>query len=206
MIEYLDGEVGRLLAGVNLEDVTVLVLSDNGSPPSKAMAPNTAEHAKFTAYRGGVETTAIVAGYAVRRAIAGKKNYAGQELTGHAHAVDFYKTALRLCPGPDPGGWPAADSLALYTAQGKWVDPPRSWNFTELAEPLGVPPGGPYTKLSRAVESGDYKAVWDETGAVELYDVTVDQNETLDLLADGIDAGEQAALDGMAVVLGGLGL
>lgn len=205
MIEYLDWEIGRLLAGVNLADVTVLVLSDNGPQNNVLQWPNTAGKSKFTAYRGGIETTMIAAGYAVNRAIAGGKNTAGQVLSGHAHVVDIYRTALRICPGPDPGGWPVTDSLPLYSLTGQWLDGPHGWNFTERAEPLGVTPGGPYTDLSRAVEEIGYKAVWSTT-TVELFDVWDDPWETVDLLADGVSAQEQAVLDGLTARLTEIGL
>lgn len=208
MIECLDGEVGRLLAGVSLEEVTVLVLSDNGSPGPMAMLPNTAEHSKGTAYRGGIETTMICAGYAVQRAINTGKNTAGQVLTGHANAVDICATAMRLMPPimPDPGGWPLTDSLPLYTATGKWIDTAREWTFSERFEPNGVAPGGPYTELSRAVEEHGYKAVWNELGEVELFDVVSDPWETVDTLLDGISPEEQATLDGLTARLAEIGI
>lgn len=204
MIEYLDSEIGRLLACVDLDEVTVLILSDNGSPPGMALPPNTPEHSKFTSYRGGVETTMIVAGHAARRAIDLGKNTAGQEIAGHAHVVDLYRTALKLCPGPDPGGWPAVDSVSLYSTFDGFVAP-REWNFTELAEPLGVPPGGPYEELSRAVEADGWKAVYDLDG-VELYLVASDPWEVDNVLLDGISPEEQAVLDDFGVKLAGLGL
>lgn len=147
----------------------------------------------------------LVAGGAVRGAIAAGHNYPGQRMHGHAHAVDFYATALALLPGDDPGAWPDTDSRALFQPAHGWLERSRDWNFTERAQPLGAPPGGPYEKLSRAAEENDYKAVW-TVSAVQLYDVLVDPWENIDLLADGISPGEQLILDGLTARLAEIGL
>jgi hypothetical protein len=126
-------------------------------------------------------------------------------MTGHAHAVDFYRTALMLMPGPDVGGWPAVDSQRMYVPCAGWLNGSREWNFTEIAEPVGVPAGGPYTGLHRAVEEGSYKAIWTLDGP-QLYDVAADPWESSDLLLDGISAREQNILDSLSQHLTHLGL
>jgi arylsulfatase A-like enzyme len=205
MIEHLDGEIGRLLSARDFDDVTVWLMSDNGAPDKVSQWPVKNGKGKYSAYRGGIEVACLVAGGAVREAIAAGRNVRGQRMRGHAHAVDFYRTALALLPGPDPGAWPDTDSRPLYSPLHGWLEGSRDWNFTERAGPFGVPPGGPYNSLDRAVEENGYKAIWTVAGA-ELYDVLVDPWETTDLLADGISVAEQLILDGLVAHLEEIGL
>jgi arylsulfatase A-like enzyme len=204
-IEHLDGEIARLVSVLDLDDVTVWLMSDNGASDKVSQWPVQNGKGKFSAYRGGIEVACLVAGGAVRRAIAAGHNAPGQRMRGHAHAVDFYATALTLMPGPDGDGWPGTDSRSLYLPAHRWLEGSRDWNFTERAAPVGIVPGGPYNELDRAVEENGYKAIW-TVEAVELYDVLLDPWETTDLLADGISAAEQQILDGLTARLGEIGL
>jgi arylsulfatase A-like enzyme len=199
MVESVDTEIGRLLAAVDRATTTVIVVGDNGTPDEWNGAFN---KSKGTDYRLGLEVPLIFWGDAVD-----SSGQWGLEDAGHVSVVDLYRTLLRLLPGSGDQGMQVLplDSVSLYES-GAFASA-RPWNFAERFKPLGAPPGGPYAVLHRAVEdAGGYKLIERETGARELYDTAVDPDEEHDLLADGIDAGEQAILDSLEAILSGLGL
>lgn len=64
MVEALDTEIGRLLAGLgeSSENTLVVFLGDNGTPREAARYPFVPSHAKLTPYEGGINVPLIVAG------------------------------------------------------------------------------------------------------------------------------------------------
>ena len=210
-IEYLDSELGRLLSVVDLDETTVFIISDNGSPKGVEQLPNMLGKSKFTVYRGGVEMPCIVAGHHVRKAVARGLNSPGQVLSGSTHIVDVYRTVLGISPnigGPgNAGQLKPLDSISLYKAGQGFRDTARAWTFVERFEANGAPPNGPYTLLRRAVEENGYKSIEpDMNSPRELYDTALDPWELFDLLADGISPAEQAVLDSLDARLQTLGL
>lgn len=199
MVQSVDFEISRLLAAVDRETTTVIVVGDNGTHEDWAGAQN---KAKGTCYRLGIEVPLIIWGAAVDDA-----GQWGLEDAGHVNVADLYRTILKLLPGSGDEGMQttALDSVSLLSAQGQFRSN-RAWNFTQRFSPLGLS-GGPYTLLHRATEDADgFKLIERESGARELYDTALDMDETVDLLADGIDPAEQASLDALYAIQAGLGL
>jgi arylsulfatase A-like enzyme len=64
MVEAMDTEIGRLLAGLGsaAADTTVIFLADNGTPSKAASAPLDGQHAKGSFFEGGVHVPLIVRG------------------------------------------------------------------------------------------------------------------------------------------------
>jgi len=100
MIQALDTELGRLLAGVDLERTTVILIGDNGTPPNVVLPPlatdgNLPAKAKASVFRGGVAVPLVVAGAGV----------AGAPRSSEAlvSVADVFTTAAALC------GLPPAD-------------------------------------------------------------------------------------------------
>ncbi|MFT7680419.1 MAG: arylsulfatase A-like enzyme, partial [Planctomycetota bacterium] len=62
MCEAMDTEIGRLLAGVDLDNTLVIVLGDNGTPGQVSTGPWPADHAKGSLYEGGVRVPMVIAG------------------------------------------------------------------------------------------------------------------------------------------------
>ena len=199
MVQSVDFEISRLIAAVDRETTTVIVLGDNGTHEDWTGVEN---KSKGTCYRLGIEVPLIVWGAAVDDA-----GQWGVQDAGHVNVADLYRTILKLLPGSGDEGMQTTvlDSVSLLSAQGQWRSN-RAWNFTQRFSPLGLS-GGPYTLLHRATEDqAGFKLIERETGARELYDTANDMDETVDLLADGIDPAEQATLDALYAIQAGLGL
>jgi arylsulfatase A-like enzyme len=202
MIEALDTELGRMLAGIDLTRTTVFVIGDNGSDTEVTLPP--VRRAKGSVRRGGIEVPFIVAGQYVDRAVNAGENFPGEQIDGHVHVVDVFHTSLLLLRATGGGPWPLLDSKNIYRS-GRW-QAVRGWNFTERVKPLGAPPGGPYTFLRRAAEKDGWKLILNEVGAAEMFDVVNDPWEHVDVLEDGIDPAEQAIVNVLMKRIATLGL
>lgn len=138
MIEALDTEIGRLLAGIDLQSTTVIFIADNGSASEVVVPPFDPEKAKSTVYEGGVHVPLIVAG---PRVLA-----PGSVCDALVHAVDLFSTAGELA-GIDlqaalpPGLVLDSVSLLPYLADAS-APSLRATVFTELFRPNG-PVQGP---------------------------------------------------------------
>jgi arylsulfatase A-like enzyme len=199
MVESVDSEIRRIVAGIDRTNTTLIVVGDNGTRDEWT---GVSGKSKGSVYRRGIEIPMILWGAAVDRA-----DQRGTQDPGHAHIADLYSTVLALLPGDGDGGMQVLplDSVSLY-GEGRFASN-RAWNFTERFQPLGAPAAGPYVALHRAVEdSAGFKLICRESGERELYATAADPEEERDLLADGIDSAEQAILDGLDVVLKDLGL
>ncbi len=133
MVEAMDKEIGRLFASVSpdvLARTTVIFIGDNGTPGGTTVPPFDNEHAKGTAFEGGVRVPLIVSGANV----AAK----GRHTSALAHAVDLFSTVADL-----------ADVDITTAVPGKTIDgvslepilsdpnapPPRTDVFSQLAYP-----------------------------------------------------------------------
>jgi len=98
MLEAMDTEIGRLLAGLEAlpgnvdENTTILFVGDNGTPKEVTVAPFLPTHAKQTLYEGGVRVPLIAAGYGVRDG--------GRVSDALINTVDVFATVLELLVGP----------------------------------------------------------------------------------------------------------
>ena len=88
MIEAMDTELGRLLAGVDLTTTTVIFVGDNGTPNEVIASPYKPDHAKLRVYEQGIKVPMIVAGRAVKDA--------GRQTAALVNTVDLFPTILRL--------------------------------------------------------------------------------------------------------------
>lgn len=175
MIEALDHEIGRLLAGID-EDVAartyVVFLGDNGTVGPLIAPPYDAWQGKGSLYQGGVNVPLIVTGPGVE----------AREEHALVNFVDLFPTILDLAgahgtfasPLPKPiDGISFADLL-----QDRQAGARRSYNFAEQA---GFLPTG--VKDEVAVSDGRYKLIVDRRGGHEqLFDLAVDPFEKADLL------------------------
>ncbi len=93
MIEAMDTELGRLLAGVDLATTTVIFVGDNGTPNEVIATPYNPDHAKLRVYEQGIKVPLIIAGRGVKDA--------GRQIAALVNTVDLYPTILRLA-GVDP--------------------------------------------------------------------------------------------------------
>ena len=140
MVEAMDHEIGRLLAGIDpvvLAQTTVIFLGDNGTPKEVVVPPQQTSHAKGSVYEGGVHVPLIVSGPLVQMP--------GSQCDALVHAVDLYGTVAEIA-GVDlaaqaPGITFDTLSLVPYFADPARV-PLRDVLYAEVFYPNGGPPTG----------------------------------------------------------------
>lgn len=166
MIEALDTEVGRLLAGVELEHTLVVFIGDNGTPSQVVEAPYNRRRAKNTLYEGGVHVPVCVRGAGV--AALGRSN------SDLVHTIDLFATIL------EAGGveLPAeSDSVSMWPyLLSEASGPQRDWILSE---------GG--GNDGRAIRNLRYKLIVYASDEEQLFDLVEDPLE-LEELSSRLDA------------------
>ena len=143
MVEAMDTEIGRLLAGLGpLRDNTLVIFAaDNGSPVNMAVPPFPEDQVKQTLFEGGINVPFLVNGPGVQ---------AGAESSALIHLVDVFATVAELAGVDlsDPNVIPAGRTLDSISLVPYFGDPGqaslRTYAFSERFFPNGegVPPGG----------------------------------------------------------------
>jgi arylsulfatase A-like enzyme len=167
IVEDLDAGVGRILdalAARGLAEKTLVVFtSDNGGEWLSRNAPFF--HRKDTVWEGGIRVPAIA------RWPAGLP--AGRTVTQVGITMDLSATFIGLARGDAAGaGFEGIDLLPMMRGTAPDVERTLFWRV------------GPAPGQARAARSGDWKLVFDGTGAKQLlFDVTRDPGERDDLAA-----------------------
>ena len=192
MLQSLDTELGRLLAGVDTATTTVVVTGDNGTPGSVIQPPFDSTRAKGTPYQGGCRVPLLVAGPDVE--------VPGRSVTNLVHAVDLWATLLELL-GAD---------LAAVTPRDRAIDSrsllPLLQNqplVTAVPEILVEQFGDNLsaTQAARSAQDAQYKLIRFDAGPEELYHLALDPLENTNLLSRALTVDEQRAHDRLAARL-----
>jgi arylsulfatase A-like enzyme len=201
MVEALDQELGRLLAGLPpavMANTTVILIGDNGSTGAVVLPPYDPAKAKGTLYQGGVRVPLIVSGAGIVAP--------GRALPGLVQATDLFATVLELC-GADLASiaaeLPPLDTVSLVPYLQAPLSPSlRTVVRTELRitgadfdQSLSQPPGGgllvgqgggliagAQLMLGSAARNQTFKLIRPEFGPEELYNLLLDPREQVDLL------------------------
>ncbi len=183
MLEALDHEIGRLLAGLAPEvrgRTTVVFAGDNGTPRKLALAPSSPSAGKGTPYEGGLHVPLIVASPHTPPARRGQESRA---LVG---LVDVFATLAEIAGAPAR----ETDSVSLLPYL---VDPSRASLRSTIYAEYFYPNGpGPYSIRTQAVRNARHKLVRRDCSRDELYDLEADPLERRDLLRPGPPAPEEA--------------
>jgi arylsulfatase A-like enzyme len=192
MIEAMDTELGRLLAGVNLVTTTVIFVADNGTPYETTASPHDPNHAKGRVYEQGVHVPMIVAGSGVAAP--------GRMVDGLVNTVDLYPTILRLA-GIDPASvLPAGRKIdgvsILPYITSTTTAVLRPWVYTELFKPAWN------ENWQRAIRDRRYKLIERASAnstwgwpAREFFDLQNDPYEKTNLLQRTLTATERDRLN-----------
>lgn len=192
MIARMDREIGRLLDGIDdetLDNTVVVFVGDNGTTGNSIDPPFHPTRAKFTIYEGGLRVPLIIAGPGIPQ---------GAASDALVNTTDIYSTILELAGAPVPQDRPM-DSVSLLP----YFDDPsrsslRSWLYADQFDTeQGVENGG------YAVRDDRYKLVKIRE-RTELYDLTLDPGESINLLVGGISDEERSILAGLQEIAGGL--
>lgn len=175
-VEAMDTEIGRVLAGVDLNTTTVIFIGDNGTPTETLQAPYPANRGKATLYEGGLRVPMIIRGPNVTAP--------GRTATQLVHVVDLYSTILEVAginvASTVPGGTTLDSQSLLPILQNQTVTRPQA--YSELFDTSVATFGG------QALRNGQYKVIKPKTGSVSFYDLQADPYEATNLLASGVNA------------------
>jgi arylsulfatase A-like enzyme len=185
MLEAMDTEIGRMLAGVDLDTTLVVVLGDNGTPRPVTDGPWSQDHAKGSLYEGGVRVPMVVHGPGV-----------GQ---GRSDAlisvVDIHRTLVEWVGG----NFQAQDSISFVP---QLLDPStpgaRQYLFAEKSNDQAGGATGPGHQ--RAISDGRWKLISDNFGQ-QFFDLSVDLVEVNNLLQAPLSAEAQVAYDDLLQAL-----
>lgn len=217
MIEAVDTEIGRLLAGLGPDEygrTHVIVMGDNGTPgkrmPSElndTLVPP--KQGKRSIYELGTRVPLIVRGPRVPTASVPA---GGWDAHGLVSAVDVWRTVANLAGMTDAQidailtakGAPAVDSVSFVDLiDDPTADGARGFAYCEEFAFNGEPGTGcgEYATMRRAINgvftSGHYKYVWKEfddgTVVEELYNLDGDWLETDDLFPPAVGSADETA-------------
>ncbi|MGK0216992.1 MAG: arylsulfatase B [Planctomycetota bacterium] len=162
MLEAMDTEIGRLLEGLDLDNLLLIIIGDNGTPQSIVDGPWSSFHGKGSLFEGGVRVPLIVHGPGVTQ---------GRSLA-LVCITDIHATLAELT-----GGFSGAEDSVSFADV--LIDPDslgqRRYLFAERGKD-GVTPGG----RLRAISDGRWKLM--DTGPlVRFYDLQGDIAENHNL-------------------------
>ena len=196
MVEAMDTEIGRLLAGIEpvLDDTVVIFLGDNGTPPDVIVPPFYFWQGKTTLFEGGVNVPMIVSGPLVEEP--------GSECAALVNTTDLFGTVAEIAGVDLAQVVPADTQLDTVSIVPYLRDPSRpsirEWVFTELFTPNGP---GPYDILHRAVRNDRYKYVDSSIHGEVLFDLWLDPFELLSKVPGSLSPAEQLELDELKGIL-----
>ena len=190
MVEAMDTEIGRLLAGMGAQraNTNVIFMADNGTPSSAAVQPFTPAHAKLTPYEGGVNVPLIISGPAV------KGN--AREVNSLVHSTDIFSTVLELS-GVDQDVLHSNLTIDGISLVPYLEDPKQAGIRGHVFSELFVPNGTWHNQETRVIRNKRYKLIrsgLQEPFVLELYDLSFDPFETNNLIGPGMSNSAQIAL------------
>jgi len=176
----LDTELGRMLDSIDpavLENTTVIVVSDNGTPADVSRHPGTG--GKGSLAESGIRVPLIVAGPHVERP--------GTQSDALVHVVDVFATAVEI-GGVEPGDIrnPAGERVSidgvslLPYLRDPTAPSQREFVYQDMFAPNGP---GPYLEDERMVRDARYKLVEDTDGRRMFFDLAGRSDDGPDLLA-----------------------
>lgn len=185
MLEAMDTEIGRLLAGVDLATTLVVVLGDNGTPRPVTDGPWPQDHAKGSLYEGGVRVPMVVHGPGVSH---GRSD-------ALISVVDVHRTLVELVGG----NFQAQDSIS-FAPQLSAPGTPGTRQYL-FAEKNNSPPGGATGPgHERAISDGRWKLITDNFGQ-QFFDLSVDLIEANNLLQAPLSTMAQVGYDDLIQAL-----
>lgn len=177
MIEAMDTEIARLLAGIDpdeLDNTYIIFMGDNGTPNQAVTAPVQRQKAKGGLYQGGVNVPFMVKGPGINAAVT-------KSLTS---SVDLYATILDLADiaADDRLATVVLDSVSIAPVLN---DPQQQVRDFAYADVFGSV-GGTY-KNHRTIRNLRYKLISDvDDSSEELYDLQNDPWEDKNLLESSL--------------------
>jgi arylsulfatase A-like enzyme len=195
MIEAADTEIGRLLASIPqsiLDDTTIVLMGDNGSPRNTVLSPFISTRAKGTQYEGGVNVPLIVKSPHIDPLDRGKG------VTALVNSTDLFATVAEIAGVAAS----AEDSLSIVPYLQNPDLPTEIWRSFVYAESF-LPNGeGPYTSYEKMVRDDTYKLISRDDVYEEFFNLDDDPWEKNNLLpVSNLTTEEQIAYDALVLAI-----
>ena len=191
MVQAIDTEIGRLVAGIPLEQLfrTLWVFAgDNGTPGEVIQPPFDPDHGKLTLYDGGCHVPLIVS-----HPLLGEKGKVCDRLV---QLTDVFPTLLAIAGGDveafESQSGKKLDGISLVPYLKQVTAPPiRATAFSELFKPNGFQP----TFTSYGIRDRRHRMIVNgHDGSIELYDLWTDPFEQVDLMLGPLSQEQLAVL------------
>lgn len=177
-VQSFDTTFGQLLEEINLEETTVIIIGDNGTPAEMKDTGTNVKNSKSTIYQGGVHVPLIIAGAGVTRQ--------GRE-DALVTSTDLYATILSLAGLPVTHVYNSYSLLPLLSDENATSG--RTHSFTERASPSGS--GHRY-----AIRDERYKLMYNGgANPWALYDLVANPKESANKYNKPAYATQQASLE-----------
>ena len=198
MVEAMDTEIGRLLAGLGpsvLAQTLVVFVGDNGTAGLATTAPFNPAHGKGTIFDGGIRVPLIVAGPGVA---------VGSECVGLVNTTDLFATIAEAMGVSQTTGDDSVSLVPYFSDPGQ--PSLRNHIYSEWFFTNGQ---GPFLSRRRTARDDRYKLNYDyganaSPQLVEFFDLTSDPFEANDLLQGSLGVAEQSALVALQSAMDGL--
>lgn len=192
MTEYMDTEIGRILANVNMNNTTVIFVSDNGSVKNGMHHSVPYRGGKTTVYEGGINVPMIIAGKDVG-------------WTGTSERLvsltDIFNTILSITAQSQITN---NESVSIYDYMKYGITAgERQYVFSEYFTPNGS------TNLTinrKAVIGPRYKLVHRNGFQPEFFDLVADPFESTLVDMNNLSPNEQIEYNNLTNIINGLGL
>jgi arylsulfatase A-like enzyme len=205
MVEAMDTELGRLLAGIRpsvLAQTLVIFVGDNGTHDDALEQPTINNGAKGSVSEGGINVPLLIAGAGVQQP--------GREVGDLVNLVDLFSTVHALMDA-QPLSHPVDGVSLLPVLTEPGGTPARRWVYSEKFVPNGL--SAFKSKQKRALRDTRYKLIRQDKPALSdpwrFYDLLLDPGETNDLVEPGVAAplnvDQQAAFDYLSGLFATLG-
>lgn len=176
MIQALDHEIGRLFDSLQvlnrMDSTDIIFIGDNGNTPRTAQIADLTK-AKGTIYQYGVHVPMLIAGPSVINP--------GRVSDALINTADIFSTVLELM---GDSTWQSSisanrpvDSKSILPILKNQLNTIRPWSFCELFKLT------PDSADGKAIRNTDYKLIRFDYGQQAFYNLAVDSNESVNLLA-----------------------
>lgn len=181
-LEAMDYQIGRFLENLSADEranTIIIFIGDNGTPNQVAQSPYTSTSVKGTLKQGGINTPLFISGSGVS-----KTGTNDNLLTG----TDLFTTIAEIA-GISVSDYYDSKSFKPLFSQSATT---RDFQYSELKEG---------TIDSWTISNGSYKLILKSIGSEEMYNLSNDPYEKVNLLDGTLSAKEQNAKSALEIEL-----
>jgi len=174
-IEAMDFQIGRLLSSIPADerDNTIIIfIGDNGTVNQVAQSPYLSNKVKSTLYQGGINVPLFISGKGVEKT--------GVE-TNLIDATDLFSTIAEVAGVKSTEIHDSKSFRSLFASNNTI----RNYQYSEIKDDVND---------MWAISNGKYKLIVNASGAKQLYHLTNDPYESVNLLSGNLTSEQSSAM------------